>query len=189
MNEAFQSDYKTRGVRWAGTADVPVLPEHAFVLEAGCGNGKTLSHLKHAVGCDISPEAVRLAGTHRAVTGDICRLPFYDEIFDVVFCFHVLGHLTAQNRKTAAEELLRVLKPGGHLYFRGFANKDFRFGKGKEVEAQSFLRGDGIMTHYFTPDEVRELFGDGELSEYTWGLKIRGEVVLRAEVRGIFQKK
>ena len=171
MDEVFQSDYKARGARWAGTVDVPVVAEGAFVLEAGCGNGKTLSHLKHAVGVDISPEAVRLAGASRAVAGDIRALPFSDSVFDAVFCFHVLGHLCEADRRAAVLELFRVLKPGGVLYFRGFGVGDFRFGRGDEVEAGSFLRGDGIMTHYFCEGEVREVFGDGEVGVYSWPLR------------------
>ncbi|HJJ28969.1 MAG TPA: class I SAM-dependent methyltransferase [Methanocorpusculum sp.] len=189
MEEVFQSDYKKRGARWAGTADVPKLPPDALVLEAGCGNGKTLKALPAgAVGLDISPEAVRLAGPQRAVAGDIRRMPFSDGVFDCVLCFHVLGHLREAERKTAAAELMRVLKPGGALYFRGFAKGDFRYGRGEETEPDSFLKGDGIMTHFFTPAEVSGLFAGsaGEVCEYSWGLKIRGVVYPRVEVRGCF---
>ncbi|HJJ47856.1 MAG TPA: class I SAM-dependent methyltransferase [Methanocorpusculum sp.] len=187
MEEVFQSDYKLRGARWAGSVDVPSLPSGALILEAGCGNGKTLSALPMgAVGVDISPEAVRLAGSSYAVLGDIRYLPFRDGVFDCVLCFHVLGHLMDTERRVAAAELLRVLKPGGALYFRGFARGDFRNERGVEVEQGSFLKGDGIMTHFFTVGEVSALFGAGDVYEYSWGLKIRGVVYPRVEVRGCF---
>jgi len=44
------------------------------------------------------------------VKADICNLPFKDNEFDVVFCNHVLEHITDDTK--AMQELYRVLKPG-----------------------------------------------------------------------------
>jgi SAM-dependent methyltransferase len=48
---------------------------------------------------------------HTDVVGDAHHLPFRDNVFDRVFAFNVFEHLT--DPKKAAEEILRVLKPGG----------------------------------------------------------------------------
>ena len=45
------------------------------------------------------------------VKADICNLPFEENSFDVVFCNHVLEHIT--DDKKAMSELYRVLKPQG----------------------------------------------------------------------------
>jgi len=45
------------------------------------------------------------------VKADICDLPFNDNVFDVVFCNHVLEHIEDDTK--AMSELYRVLKPGG----------------------------------------------------------------------------
>lgn len=50
------------------------------------------------------------------VKADICDLPFNDNIFDVVFCNHVLEHIN--DDKKAMSELYRVLKPGGMGIFQ-----------------------------------------------------------------------
>ena len=50
------------------------------------------------------------------VKADICDLPFKDNEFDVVFCNHVLEHIT--NDTKAMQELYRVLKPGGFGIFQ-----------------------------------------------------------------------
>ena len=50
------------------------------------------------------------------VKADICDLPFDDNIFDVVFCNHVLEHITDDTK--AMQELYRVLKPGGMGIFQ-----------------------------------------------------------------------
>lgn len=189
MKEEFQSDYKLRGARWGGVSfNVPKFSEGQLILETGCGNGKTLKSLPNtAIGIDISTEAVSLADGN-VLAGDISNLPFKDEVFDAVLCFHVLGHLNFENRKKSVSEMFRVLKKGGKIYFKGFSIRDFRFGKGKEVEQNSFLKGDGITTHFFDEGEVSDLFGEGEITLKSWSLMIRAVPYLREEVYGIFEK-
>lgn len=50
------------------------------------------------------------------VKADICNLPFDDDVFDVIFCNHVLEHIP--DDKQAMKELFRVLKPGGWGIFQ-----------------------------------------------------------------------
>lgn len=50
------------------------------------------------------------------VKADICNLPFEDNSFDVIFCNHVLEHITDDTK--AMNELYRVLKPGGMGIFQ-----------------------------------------------------------------------
>ncbi|HJJ80076.1 MAG TPA: hypothetical protein O0X74_04835, partial [Methanocorpusculum sp.] len=76
----------------------------------------------------------------------------------------------------------------GCLLFALFSASDFRFGKGTEVEHNTFLRGDGMLTHYFSVEEVLSLFGDGEVFENNWSMRIRGVEHPRSEVIGIFPK-
>jgi len=180
---SWQSDYELRGPRWGGASYLlPEIPDNALILETGCGNGKTLSSLgPNAIGIDISTTAVKLAGSS-ALVGDIRFLPFNDEIFDIIFCWHVLGHLSSSERRTAADEMLRVLKPGGVLYFKDFSRNDFRYGKGIEVEPSSFLRGDGIVTHYFEREELMSLFGSSVISTASWDLRIKGVDNHREEI-------
>jgi SAM-dependent methyltransferase len=50
------------------------------------------------------------------VKADICDLPFKSNEFDIVFCNHVLEHVS--DDKKAMQELYRVLKPGGFGIFQ-----------------------------------------------------------------------
>ncbi len=50
------------------------------------------------------------------VKADICDLPFKNNSYDVIFCNHVLEHITED--KKAMSELYRVLKPGGWGVFQ-----------------------------------------------------------------------
>jgi SAM-dependent methyltransferase len=50
------------------------------------------------------------------VKADICDLPFEDNSFDVVFCNHVLEHISDDTK--AMQELFRVMKKGGFGVFQ-----------------------------------------------------------------------
>ncbi|OGS56866.1 MAG: hypothetical protein A3K60_01560 [Euryarchaeota archaeon RBG_19FT_COMBO_56_21] len=141
-----------------------------LVLDAGCGDGKTTEMLAmkaDVVGCDFSREALVTLHSQRdrdsrvnLVECNIITLPFESEKFDAIACIHTLSHLPAAGRERAATELSRVLKRGGYLMLEGFGKSDLRFGEGNEVEDSSFLRGNGIMTHYFQEGEIPSLFGN-----------------------------
>jgi len=45
------------------------------------------------------------------VKADICNLPFGENVYDLIFCNHVLEHIPDDTQ--AMRELYRVLKPGG----------------------------------------------------------------------------
>jgi SAM-dependent methyltransferase len=95
-------------------------------LDVGCGLGYEAGHLATvgwaAVGVDVSAEALEQArARHPAVRflrADVRRLPFTDGVFDVVTdrgCFH---YLAVADRGAYADEVRRVLRPGGRLLLR-----------------------------------------------------------------------
>lgn len=196
---AWDKDYTRRGRLWGGgVKDLPALPEGSFVLELGCGDGKTLCALPgcgRLVGLDISSRALLLARCARAdahfIMADARRLPLQEKSFDAVFAFHVTGHLLAADRQALAAEAARMLVPGGQLFFRDFCDQDMRAGRGEEVEPGTFRRGSGILTHYFTEDEVKELFCSLRpacIGTHCWKMRVKGESHLRAEVQAVFLK-
>jgi ubiquinone/menaquinone biosynthesis C-methylase UbiE len=141
------------------------------VLELGCGNGKTAAWLSarpvelHAI--DFSPEAVNLCREAVRQAGgkadirlmDGRKLLYPDGHFDIVICIHYLAHLKPEDRKKAAKEAERVLKPaGGMLIFREFGTGDFRSGKGRQLPEKRTFERKGIIIHYFTKKEVPRLF-------------------------------
>ncbi|MCX6676393.1 MAG: class I SAM-dependent methyltransferase [Methanothrix sp.] len=197
--KAWDKDYAGRGRLWGGAVlDLPLLPEGSVVLELGCGDGKTLSALPDGwkiVALDVSPQALRLARRVRSdanlILADAGRLPLRVGSFDAVFAFHVTGHLLARERSALAREAARALVPGGRLFFRDFSDQDMRAGQGDEVEPGTFRRGSGILTHYFTENEVGELFSSLQpvsISTHRWKLRIKGEDLVRAEVVAVFLK-
>jgi ubiquinone/menaquinone biosynthesis C-methylase UbiE len=199
---AWNEDYQKRGDLWGGAPPpLPDLPAGATVLELGCGNGKTLVALARrswrVTAVDISHQAVSLARQHPATSevsfaiADAEHLPFREQVFDAVFLVHVIGHVPEKGRRAVASEVCRVLRPGGAAFFRGFSIEDMRAGKGTEVEEQTFRRGDGIITHYFTEAEVADLFAPLTpllVRTDRWELRVRGRDLPRAEVEAVFRR-
>jgi ubiquinone/menaquinone biosynthesis C-methylase UbiE len=89
------------------------------VLDAGCGIGTFLSlnpYNAEVQGIDFSKEEVqkaRLKGVNARVADLNKRLPFKDNEFDAVTCFHVIEHL--DNPDNMLREFKRILKKGGIL--------------------------------------------------------------------------
>lgn len=96
--------------------------EKLHVLDAGCGTGGNLLLLnslnfKKCDGVDLSPEAVQFCiknGLKNVQVADVNHLPFADQSFDFVLCSDVFECAEVDEQK-AYSELLRVLKPGGHI--------------------------------------------------------------------------
>jgi len=180
MRAAWEKFYENSPRPWAGAIELPALGAGRRVLETGCGGGRLLLPLGRSrpdlalAGVDFSKTA--LAGLVRQCPGilfqaDVSALPFRDQSFDAVVCRHVLEHLDTEGRQAAASEMLRVIRPGGMLFFEGFSVNDARFGKGRQVEPSTFVRGDGISYHYFTSHEVGRLFAGASAvdpGERTW---------------------
>jgi len=101
-----------------------------YVLEVGCGVGKSCCYLTEhygcrAVGIDISEKMIvcskaraKKKGVKKKVEfmiADAQKLPFPDNTFDVVFCESVIAFL--KDKRKAVKEFIRVVKPGGLVAF------------------------------------------------------------------------
>lgn len=103
-----------------------------LVLEVGCGSGYWL-HLLDSLGSrpndlhgiDISSERIGWAAASMAgvcfSVGDAAQMPYRDAQFDLALQFTMFTSMLDNDvRKSAAAELIRVLKPGGMLLWYDF---------------------------------------------------------------------
>ena len=94
------------------------------VLEVGCGTGyftRELARLgAEVIAIDVSPELLEIAKANCSMSNvryeiqDASALSYSDAMFDSVVGSSVLHHLEI---KEALQEIYRVLKPGGAVYF------------------------------------------------------------------------
>jgi ubiquinone/menaquinone biosynthesis C-methylase UbiE len=204
LSISWERDYAARGRLWGGSLhNIPDLTPGARVLEMGCGSGTTLGAILNRswdiVAFDFSEKAAMLSrrfadGNDRvdSIVADARGLPFKDEAFDAVIAFHVIGHMPEHDRKLSSSEAARVLNVGGSLLFRDFSINDFRYGKGDEIECNTFRRGTGIITHYFKEPEVTDLFcvlRPVSLKSRRWTMKVRGNNLVREDVEAVFLKE
>ena len=88
-------------------------PQNPIILDAGCGEGVLINDLEErgyqVWGLDLN------YGRERIILGDITKIPFKANIFDVVLALDVIEHLSFENQKTAFEEAYRILKPKGTI--------------------------------------------------------------------------
>lgn len=89
-------------------------------LEVGCGSGAICNAgiAGQFIGVDVSPVALAAAheqsgGKNRFAAASALALPFVKDSFDGVYSFEVLEHVW--DPLAAAQEMLRVLRPGGFL--------------------------------------------------------------------------
>ena len=178
---AWEKQYRARGRLWTGYYSTnrieKRLHQNSRVLEVGCGNGKPLIPLAKrkydVVGLDVSGTALKIlektlkrSGVYaNLVLGDATSFPFHDGCFDAALCNYVLTHLLGEDRIKGVNEIRRVLRNNGFLFMEVFSANDFRYGKGKKIEENSFLRKDGIVYHYFTYDEIKNLLKDFQILE------------------------
>jgi SAM-dependent methyltransferase len=200
----WDEDYRRRGRLWGGSASfLPRLAGSFKILELGCGDGKTTASLV-LQGCSVtaidrSPRAASLCRNSCAdpdrvgiLIADSTRTPFCNESFDVIIASHIVGHLSRDERHRQAFEVLRLLVCGGTFWFCDFSTGDFRCGRGAEIEEGTFMRKNGISTHYFADDEVPALFTGlavQSLVQHRWEMRIRGRVFPRAEIVAEFKKR
>lgn len=92
------------------------------VLNVGCGTdnfSQKISHECFYVCSDLVLQSLceikKDSGT-LSVCGNVLRLPFKDESFDIVFCIDLIHHFATENISVPLKEMFRVTKPDGYMF-------------------------------------------------------------------------
>lgn len=139
-NHAFDKHWLTQGSKElphskieAATRFFNVLPSDGagltepWILDAGCGDGVHKVAIRHSqlfsedavcFGLDVSMQALQLARRRNGngwifIHGDMGKLPFDDNRFDIVYSYGSLSY--TEDPFHTFGELSRVLKPGAYL--------------------------------------------------------------------------
>jgi len=167
------------------------------VLEVGAGAGNTafpiLAHnqnpdLKiHA--CDFSKKAVEVIRENEAydtkniqadvwdVAGDDLPPGLAEGEVDVVMMIFIFSALSPSQWTRAVRNIYKVLKPGGEVLFRDYGRGDLaqvRFKKGRYLEENFYVRGDGTRVYFFEKDELIRIWA-GNHKERVGQAHLEGE--------------
>lgn len=172
------------------------------VLEVGAGAGNTAFPLLamneneglrlHA--CDYSPKAIEVIreqeayvkqeGERQVLRADVWDVaseeaplpPGLEEgSVDVVVMVFIFSALEPTQWQQAVRNIFALLKPGGEVLFRDYGRGDLaqvRFKKGRYLDENFYVRGDGTRVYFFEEEELRRIwsgqaFDEDGLSETT----------------------
>jgi len=101
----------------------PYIKKNIKILDAGCGTGFNMIYLKRfgsVFGIDNSNYAINLCKKRKLKVkkASIEKIPFKDNLFDLVTCFEVIYHKAVKDDVKALKEINRVLKNEGLLLIR-----------------------------------------------------------------------
>ena len=85
---------------------------------------------------------------------------------DVIAMIFIFSALAPSQWRKAVDNAFTLLKPGGEILFRDYGRGDLaqvRFKKGRYLEENFYVRGDGTRVYFFELDELREIWS-GQLS-------------------------
>jgi len=166
----------------------------ARILEVGAGAGNTAfpilaaneneELLLHA--CDFSSKAVELIRASPAydpryiqasvwdIAGEALPENVEDSSVDVVLLIFIFSALSPRQWRQAVRNVYKVLKPGGEVCFRDYGRGDLaqvRFRKGRWMEENFYVRGDGTRVYFFDEEELRDMWGGGMWTKDQDGLE------------------
>ena len=151
------------------------------ILDLGSGTGRHVVYLAQSgfsvFGLDNSPEGIAITRRWLAEEGleadlqlqsMVEKLPYGDAFFDAVISIQVIHHADIGTIRSIVQEITRVLKKGGFLFVTvpKLKNQGETF---EQIEPHTLVPLDGpekgLPHHYFTPEELREVFGDFEVTD------------------------
>ncbi|KAI1131977.1 methyltransferase [Nemania abortiva] len=152
-----------------------------IILEVGAGAGNTafpiLAHNKNSKlklhACDFSKKAVEVMRSHAEYNTEFMQADVWDvaseelppgveeNTVDVVLMIFIFSALSPLQWDQAVRNIHRVLKPGGQVCFRDYGRGDLaqvRFKKGRYLDENFYIRGDGTRVYFFERDELARIW-------------------------------
>jgi len=171
------------------------------VLDLGCGAGRHVTYLAESgfttYGADLSDTGLKLTKKRlgsRKIDAEIIKcdmksLPYIQSCFDAVVCVQTIYHQTLKGIRETVSEIHRIQKKGGLLLANFHSKRSSKYGKGMEVEEDTFKQENGpekgVLHHFFEENELRELLGhfrvDVEVIEKKIGNYLQSRFIVLAE--------
>jgi len=97
------------------------------------------------------------------VAGDVLPPGLAEGSVDLVLMIFIFSALSPAQWKQAVQNIYRVLKPDGEVLFRDYGRGDLaqvRFKKGRYLEENFYIRGDGTRVYFFDKDELVRIWSE-----------------------------
>jgi SAM-dependent methyltransferase len=138
------------------------------LLLACCGYGRNsklfADNGMEVTGLDASAVGIEMAREFDPKSNYVCAsvldMPF-DGPFDAVFSLNALHLFPKHERAQFIAECMSRLNEGGLGYFAVFSEKESSYGRGPELEENTWESLPGRPAHYYTDEDIR-----GEFSAY-----------------------
>jgi ubiquinone/menaquinone biosynthesis C-methylase UbiE len=145
------------------------------ILDLGCGLGRYSILFAEegfeVTAVDLSQDGVKYLNEWKNKIGleiltkvcDMNQLPFTNNVFDCIWSYHVISHADTEGFLKILNEVERVLKPGGNIYFTLCSKKDQAY---KEagfpiIDENTIMKSDGAekeIPHYYVDlDDIIKL--------------------------------
>uniref|UniRef100_A0A6G1SCQ8 tRNA N(3)-methylcytidine methyltransferase n=1 Tax=Aceria tosichella TaxID=561515 RepID=A0A6G1SCQ8_9ACAR len=195
------------------------------IFEVGCGVGNAVVHILNnntqpnlrIYCCDLSEVAIETLKKRDfylqqpdsviAFQADVCR-EFESNVLtriepnsqNFIMLIFTLSAFKPELMRQAIRNLTTLLRPGGMILFRDYAQYDLtqlRFKGSALLRDNYYIRSDGTTSYYFTKETVRELFtgDDSPLVEVELKLdnrllvnRLKGIKMCRCWIQGKFKK-
>ena len=174
QKEYWNKRFKDEGVIWTfDPCKSALLAKNRFIdlgiksiLIPGAGYGRNAKYFMDSgftvVGIEISERAIEIAKENgvniKYFNGSILDMPFESEKYDSIFCFNVLHLFLKEDRQVVIENFRDQLKGNGFGFIVVMSELEESFGKGEEIETNTFEPRKGKPVHYFTESDLREHF-------------------------------
>jgi cyclopropane fatty-acyl-phospholipid synthase-like methyltransferase len=113
-------------------------------------------------GVELSFEACRIAMSFdpdtRVYNQSVLDMSFLHGRYDGIYCFNVLHLFREADRRRFIRQCDIRVKKGSPLFFTVFSEKEESYGKGGQIEENTFESKQGRPVHYFTDSNLKEHF-------------------------------
>lgn len=95
------------------------------------------------------------------VAGDVLPPGLEEGSVDIAVMIFIFSALSPQEWSAAVFNVYRLLKPGGIVLFRDYGRGDLaqvRFRKGRYLEENFYIRGDGTRVYFFDTKELSSVW-------------------------------
>jgi 2-polyprenyl-3-methyl-5-hydroxy-6-metoxy-1,4-benzoquinol methylase len=181
MNKYWDKRYQAEGKIWgelpSRTAEyaLELFKENEVkkLLVPGSGYGRntrlfSASDIKVA-GMEISETACKIARvfdpTTRIYNDSVLDMSYLGGNYEAIYCFNVLHLFRQYDRQLFLQQCLSRIKKQGLMFFTVFSEKEESYGKGKEIEKNTFESKPGRPVHYFEEDDLKAHFKNMEILE------------------------